>query len=136
MYYFAYGANLSHKQMLDRCPDSKPKFKATLPNYQLIFTGWSRWWRGGVASIKRVKDEKIVGGIYEISEKCLQALDNHEGYVGHPATFERLNVMVFTDDGDQIEAVTHIKREQHEETPPSKGYLEIMKQGFKDWGIV
>jgi len=136
MYYFAYGTNLSHKHMLDRCPNSKPKFKATLPNFKLIFTGWSRWWRGGVASIKRVNDEKVVGGVYEITEKCLVSLENHEGYESHPIKFERLDVMVFTEDGDQIEAVTYIKREQHEETEPAKKYLEIMRQGFKDWGFV
>ena len=42
MYYFAYGSNLSKKQMLARCPDSKAMFSATLPNYQLLFAGWSR----------------------------------------------------------------------------------------------
>lgn len=130
MYYFAYGSYLCHKQMLERCPDSKPGFKATLPNYKLIFTGWSRWWRGGVASIKRVQDEKIVGGVYEISERCLKSLDNFED------SYDRLNVVVFTEDGDSVEAVTYIKREQTEETEPSKLYLEIMRQGFKDWGIV
>jgi len=130
MHYFAYGSYLSHKQMLERCPDSKPISKATLPNYKLIFTGWSRWWRGGVASIQRVQDEKIVGGVYEISEKCLKSLDNFE------KNYERLNVVVFTDDGDPLEAVTYIKCEQTDITEPSKLYLEIMRQGYKDWRIV
>lgn len=133
MYYFAYGSNLSHKQMSERCPNSKPRFKATLPNYKLIFTGWSRRWRGGVASIKRVKGEKIVGGIYEISEKDLKLLDKHEDY---PILVDRLNVMVFTEDNEPIEAVTYIKREQLEETQPSREYLAIMQQGFKDWKMV
>jgi len=130
MYYFAYGSYLCHKQMLEHCPDSKPRFKATLPNYKLIFTGWSRWWRGGVASIQRVQDEKIVGGVYEISEKCLRSLDNYE------KSYERLNVVVFTEDGDPVEAVTYIKCEQTDITEPSKLYLDIMRQGYKDWGIV
>ena len=130
MYYFAYGAYLCHKQMLERCHDSKPVFKATLPNYKLIFTGWSRWWRGGVASIKRVQDEKIVGGVYEISEKCLKSLDNFE------KSYDRLNVVVFSEDGNPIEAVTYIKREQTDETEPSKLYLDIMRQGYQDWKII
>ncbi|TET49084.1 MAG: gamma-glutamylcyclotransferase, partial [Dehalococcoidia bacterium] len=41
MYYFAYGVNLNQKQMKDRCPDSKPLFTAVLPNYKLVFVGWS-----------------------------------------------------------------------------------------------
>jgi len=51
LYYFAYGTNLSKKQMLERCPDSQPVLTATLPNYKLVFVSWSRQWRGGVASI-------------------------------------------------------------------------------------
>jgi gamma-glutamylcyclotransferase len=46
MYYFAYGSNLSLKQMAERCPEAKPKFTAILPNYKVIFTGWSRKWHG------------------------------------------------------------------------------------------
>ena len=37
MYYFAYGTNLSKKQMRQNCPESKPSFPATLPNYKLVF---------------------------------------------------------------------------------------------------
>lgn len=131
MYYFAYGSDLSHKQMSERCPNSKPRFKAVLPNYKLIFTGWSRRWRGGVASIKRVRDEKVVGGVYEVSESDLKSLDKHEG-----SLYGRLNIMVFTEDGEPVEAVTHIKQGELEETQPSQEYLIIMSQGFKDWRIV
>ncbi|MFC2009499.1 gamma-glutamylcyclotransferase family protein [Chloroflexota bacterium] len=130
MYYFAYGSNLSFKQMSERCPKSKPRFKAILPNYRLIFTGWSRKLRGGVAGIKKVKDEKVVGGVYEVSEGCLMSLDRHEG-----SLYVRLNVVVFTEDGDPIEAITHIKEGKLEETQPSQEYLTIMRQGFKDWKI-
>jgi gamma-glutamylcyclotransferase (GGCT)/AIG2-like uncharacterized protein YtfP len=133
MYYFAYGSNLSRKQMLERCPGSKPKFKAVLPNYKLIFSGWSRKWRGGTASIMRVAREKVVGGVYEITERDLKLLDRHENY---PAQKDRLNVMVFTDDNEPVEAVTYIKREREEETQPSRDYLAIMQKGFKDWQIV
>ncbi len=86
MYYFAYGSNLSRKQMSERCPDALPKFAATLPNYRLIFTGWSRKWNGGVASIKPSKGEKVMGGVYEITERCLRKLDGYEGY---PTTYNR-----------------------------------------------
>ena len=50
MYYFAYASNLNQKQMQERCPDSKPVFTATLPNYKLVFLGWSREWHGVTAS--------------------------------------------------------------------------------------
>jgi len=131
MYYFAYGSNLSRKQMSERCPDALPKFAATLPNYKLIFTGWSRKCIGGVASIKPCKGEKVIGGIYEISERCLNSLDNCEG-----TTYDRMNIIVFTDFGDPVEAITYVKVEQSDKTQPSPKYLATIQQGYKDWGIV
>ncbi|MFC2025156.1 gamma-glutamylcyclotransferase family protein [Chloroflexota bacterium] len=130
MYYFAYGSNLNRKQMLERCPDSKPKFVATLPNYKLIFAGWSRRWRGGIATIKRFTGEKVLGGIYEVSEQCLRQLDRHEG------GYSRLKATVFDEDGEPIEVITYIKSGQLEETVPSQEYLAIIQQGYRDWGIV
>ena len=132
MFYFAYGSNLNRKQMATRCPDSKPKFTATLSNYKLIFTGWSRQWRGGVASIKRFEGKKVAGAVYEISAKDLRSLDKYEGY---PTDYDRINVTVSTEDGDPVKAITYIKREQSEEKQPSQEYLSFIRQGYKDWGI-
>ncbi|MFC2058826.1 gamma-glutamylcyclotransferase family protein [Chloroflexota bacterium] len=132
MYYFAYGSNLKRKQMTERCPDSRPLYKGILPNFKLIFSGWSRKWRGGVASIKPSRDDKVKGAVYEISERDLRRLDEYEGY---PAVYDRINVLVLTDDGDALQAVTYIKKEQSEETKPSQDYLLAMRQGYKDWVI-
>ncbi len=133
MYYFAYGSNLNRKQMLERCPDSKPVAIATLPNYKLVVVGWSRKWRGGAANIKGFKGEKVLGAIYEISDRDLRRLDKHEGC---PGNSNRLNVIVFNENGDPIEAITYIKAGQTEETQPSPEYLSVMKQGCKDWKII
>ena len=116
--------------MLERCPDSKPVFTATLPNYKLVFVGWSRQWRGGVVSIRSFRGEKVPGAIYEISEQCLQRLDKYE------AGYNRLNVTVFNEDGEPIQATTYIKAGQSEETRPSPEYLSVIQQGYRDWGIV
>ena len=129
MYYFAYASNLSKKQMRERCPDNQPKFVATLPNYKLIFTGWSREWRGGKACLKSFRGEKVRGAIYEVTEACLRQLDRHEpGY-------SRLNVTVFDEDNEPHQAITYIKSGQLEESMPSKEYGEVMRQGYRDWGI-
>lgn len=132
MYYFAYGSNLSKKQMAERCPGSKTKFSAVLPNYKLIFTGWSRQWKGGTASIKPFKGEKVKGAVYEISDSDLRKLDRFEDY---PMTYNRLNITVWTDDGDPVETVTYIKKEQSPETRPSMELLAVIRQGYRDWDI-
>jgi len=130
MYYFAYASNLNRKQMLERCPDSKPCFVATLPNYKLVFAGWSRQWRGGYAAIKPFRGEKVPGAVYEVSEIDLNRLDKHEpGY-------KRLKVIVFPEGGEPVEAITYIKSGPLEETSPSKEYLAVIQQGYRDWGIV
>ncbi len=129
MYYFAYGFNLNRKQMLERCPDSKPMFVATLRNYKLAFVGWSRQWRGGLASIKPFRGEKVLGAIYEVSEQCLRRLDNSE------SGYNRMKITVFDEDGEPIEAITYIKASQAEETQPSKQYLTVIQEGYRDWGI-
>jgi gamma-glutamylcyclotransferase len=133
MYYFAYGSNLNKKQMRERCPDSKPLFRATLPNYKLIFIGWNRQWRGGIASIKVFRGEKVIGAIYEISDADLRKLDKHEGY---PVEYNRLPVRVFNEDGDAVEATTYIKARPAEETRPSPEYLAVLQQGYRDWGVL
>ena len=130
MYYFAYASNLSKKLMQTRCPDSKPMFTAVLPNYKLVFTGWSREWRGGKASIKSFRRERVRGAVYEINEACLRQLDKHEpGY-------QRMNITVFDEDNESFEAITYIKSGQLEETMPSQEYGAVIKQGYQDWGLI
>jgi gamma-glutamylcyclotransferase len=132
VYYFAYASNLNKKQMQERVPDSKPMFIATLPNYKLVFTGWSRQWRGGTATVRLSRGDKVMGAIYKIPEKDLRRLDKYEGY---PGNRDRINVTVFDEDGNSVEAVTYIKAGQLEETQPSKDYLAIIQQGYRDWGL-
>jgi len=129
VYYFAYGSNLNKKQMMERCPDSKPVFTATLPNYKLVFAGWSRQWRGGVASIKSFRGDRVRGAIYEVSEQCLRQLDRYE------SGYNRFKVTVLGEDSEPIEAITYIKAGQLEETPPSKEYLAVIQQGLRDWRL-
>jgi hypothetical protein len=130
MYYFAYASNLNQKQMLERCPGSKPEFAATLPNYKLVFVGWARQWRGGKASIRLFRGEKVRGAIYDVSEQCLRQLDKYEDF------YDRLKVTVFNEDGEAIQAITYIKAGQSEETRPSPEYLSVIQQGYRDWRIV
>ena len=129
MYYFAYASNLNKKQMAERCPDSKPMFTAILPNYKLVFAGWSRQWRGGVASIKSFRGDRVRGAIYEVSEQCLRQLDRFE------SGYNRFKVTVLGEDSEPIEAITYIKAGQLEETPPSKEYLAVIQQGLRDWRL-
>jgi gamma-glutamylcyclotransferase (GGCT)/AIG2-like uncharacterized protein YtfP len=133
LYYFAYSLNIPKKAMKERCPDSKPISSATLPNYKLIFVGWSRMWKGGVASIRRVQGSKVRGAVYEISDIDLNRLDKYEGF---PNDYNRINVIIFDEDGTAMEAVTYTKTGRIEENQPSKEYASVIYQGYKEWGII
>ncbi len=132
MYYFAYASNLNKKQMRERAPESQPMFAATLPNYRLVFAGWSRQWRGGSATIMLSRDDKVLGAIYEVSEKDLRRLDSYEDC---PRSYNRINVTVFDEDGNAVRTVTYIRAGRLEETQPSKEYLAVIQQGYRDWEL-
>ena len=115
------------------CSGAIPRFSAVLPNYQLVFAGWSRQWRGSTATVRRSGREKTLGGVYEISEQDLSKLDRIEGV---PAESERIRVTVFRDTGESLEAWTHLSKNQSQPGKPSSGYLEKIKKAYLEWGLV
>jgi gamma-glutamylcyclotransferase len=127
--YFAYASNLSKKQMQERCPECKPRFTAVLPNYKLVFAGWSRTWHGGMANLQPFRGDKVRGAIYEITEAGMRKLEKYD--IG----YSRLNITVFDEDNQSHEAVTLIRAGHVEESLPSKEYAVVIKQGYRDWGI-
>lgn len=131
MFYFAYGANLSKKEMTGRCPNCKPKSAAVLHNYKLSFVGWARQWRGGVATVKASRGDRVPGAIYEITDADLSRLDKQEGY---PGVYDRVRVRVNIE-GGFVEAFTYMRKGQEEEAPPSAEYLALIRQGYRDWEI-
>jgi gamma-glutamylcyclotransferase len=131
MYYFAYALNLNRKEMQERCPESLAKFPATLHHYQVVFVGWSRSWRGSLATIRPIRGGKVPGAIYEVSEASLRRLDKHQG-----SDYRRLNVIVNNEDGEPIEAVTYIQSGRAELGKPSAEYLAAIQRGYKEWRLV
>ena len=132
MYYFAYASNLNRKQMAERAPDSKAKFVATLPNFKLTFTTRAGK-QGGVASIAPHRGEKVLGAVYEVSERDLKRLDSYEGV---PTVYDRRKVTVWTETNEPVEAITYIKIDQSNGQKPLPEYLAIIQQGYRDWELV
>lgn len=133
MYYFAYASNLCRGQMAERVPGAKARFAATLPNYRLVFGGYSRAWRGSTASLQASRGDKVLGGVYELTEQELSRLDKYENY---PAEYTHISVTVYPDMGAPVEAVAYIRPRQVSEDKPSAEYLARLRQGYLDWGLV
>lgn len=127
--YFAYASNLNKKQMLERCPDAKDRFSAVLPNYKLVFIGWSRKWHGAMANLQPFRGHKVRGALYEVTEAGMRRLEQHD--VG----YTRFNVTVFDEDNEPHQAVTLLKPGHEEEAMPSPEYAAVIKQGYRDWAI-
>ena len=131
--YFAYDEHLDRKRMAGCCPDARPRFSASLPNFQLVFSGWSREWRGATATIRRANREKVLGGVYEISENELAKLDREKGT---PSVNDRINIIVFNDTDEAFEAFTYISKRPGRDEKPSPQYLKVIQEGYISWGLL
>ena len=124
MLYFAFGSNLNQKQMKRRCKDSKYIGCYSLKNYKLVFRNY--FLGGGVADIQRDKNSTVLGAIYKISKKDEKKLDVYEDY---PKTYIKKYFKIL---GKKVMFYYMPKKTMH--VPPSKRYLNLIIQGYKDCG--
>jgi gamma-glutamylcyclotransferase (GGCT)/AIG2-like uncharacterized protein YtfP len=127
--YFAYGSNLSGKQMAQRCPEAEYLRKAVLKGYALCFR---RNMKGrGVASI--YKDDWIVpGALWIVSEEDLETLDRYEG---HPYIYQRKTIKVNIGGGKIVKAITYIMADKFQPGLPSMEYYERIGKGYREIGL-
>ena len=119
IYYFAYGSNLHHAQMKKRCPRCRYVKKYTLNNYQLTFRS-----KYGAADIERKVGKKVYGALYMISKYAEKKLDVYEEF---PTLYKKI---YFKSNGKKIMSYTMCKKTKL--VPPTKHYLNIIKQGYRD----
>ena len=122
--YFAYGSNLHHKQMKKRCQDSKYLGCYSLKNYKLFFRNF--YFGGGVADVEKARNSSVLGAIYKISKKDEKKLDEYEDY---PKTYIKKYFKLF---GKKV--MFYYMPKKTIQTPPSRRYLNLIIQGYKDCG--
>jgi len=93
-----------------------------LHNYNLTFRS-----KYGAADIEKKKDKKVYGALYIISKSAERKLDVYEEY---PTLYKK---MFFKHQGKKI--MTYIMSKKSKLVPPTKRYLDIIKQGYKDCKI-
>ncbi|MGG5460491.1 gamma-glutamylcyclotransferase family protein [Clostridium sp. B9] len=123
MVYFAYGSNLSLKQMKIRCPEAIPMVRVRLKNYKLVYNKY--------ADIIPCDGSEVYGAIYELSLKDLENLDEYEGY---PNLYKKIDLKVEDNKGICYEAFAYVMVEKGDEKP-DENYVEIIKIGYENWGI-
>ena len=119
IYYFAYGSNLHHLQMKRRCPNCQFIKKMILHNYNLTFRS-----KYGAADIEKKSGRKVYGALYIITKSAERRLDIYEEY---PTLYKK---MFFKYQGKKV--MTYIMPKKSKLVPPTKRYLNIIKQGYKD----
>ena len=116
MLYFAYGSNLNHEQMQERCKDSKYIKNFFLEGYKLSFCAVSSSY--GVANIVKKSGSKVPGGVWEISINDEKELDYYEGFpMNYTKVFFKLN-------GEKV--MFYIMKKQYSFKPPLRQYVDII----------
>lgn len=77
--YFAYGSNLSEREMLAKAPNARAEGLAFLPGYRLVFTKHSMMRRCDAASIERSACSMVWGLLYSIPSRDAVGLAKREG---------------------------------------------------------
>ena len=127
MLYFAYGSNLNHYQMKNRCSGAKYIKKYTLKAYKLSFSHKTKNSIYGHANIVKNKKSKVIGALWNISKKDEKELDWYEGvnynyYSKEYFTLNGKKVLVY------IQNIYYLKK-------PNSSYLHTIIEGYKDCSL-
>ena len=126
-YYFAYGSNMNHEHMKFRCPKAKFIETYKLPGYELVFRS--------VADVQQSEDSSVTGALFEITNDCERSLDVYEGY---PNLYTKKYVNRWHDDMNKFlpqKIMFYSMVDKHGVYPPSQGYFQTIKQGYKDCNL-
>lgn len=138
-YYFAYGSNLSFKQMHTRCPDAQGVVSVVAVGWRLAFfgEGTKRWGQGGVASLVKDSSAKVGGALYLLSEDDELTLDGFEG-VGKSVYFKDEGFAKHISCPQILGTDTvyaYLMSNHDTPNPPNVSYLEVVRQGYLDWNL-
>ena len=118
--YLAYGSNLNHQQMAERCPNASYLGNTMLKDWRLIFKS--------VATIEKDLGKHVPVGVFQITDECEKALDIYEDY---PQLYDKKELDVILD-GTQVTAMTYIMVEKYGIAPPSRKYFNVISEGYKN----
>jgi len=132
--YFAYGSNLSLKQIVKRCQTSKPYTNAKLLDHALVFHMFSETVDGGAAGLETCEESIVEGVVYEMSDDDLLLMDGFESVdVG---CYTRKKITVICPDGTELECWTYFSNGQiGADYPPSSQYLGRILTGAKEHAL-
>lgn len=136
--YFAYGSNMSRRQMRERCPDHVCLGKAVLRDHALCFPRHSHIRNCGVAGLEDKPGAEVWGVVYRLQDRDLAALDRREGYDPevpfHMNRYNRMAVRVLMA-GRPVGCHAYIARHEPGSHAPSEAYLATIIEGAEENGL-
>lgn len=132
-WYFAYGSNLHHAQLIERCgqlsASDEPPRLVRLPNYRLAFN-----MDGGDGEVYAniiTPGNGVLGVIYRCNAAALAKLDVYE------TGYDRLDVTVVDEQGSKLPAIAYIAQPTNVtvERRPHAEYLQIILTGARAHGL-
>lgn len=123
MLYFGYGLNTNPEEMARRCPDARSLGHARLVNHSFRFSQH--------ADVEPCDNSYVHGVLWEITEQCLQALDQLEGY---PYYYNRVvsSVVLGT---RTFHALVYRMQPGNPDSAPTRGYYNLICQGYRAYGV-
>jgi len=131
--YFAYGSNLSTKQIRRRLGDVLQGPVAHLRDHRLAFAGYAGTWGGAPATIRPEEGNSVPGVLYRLTPDQVKTLDRYEG--ANSGCYAQTAIIVHDDQGREHKAITYVRDDGETESPPSSSYVAIIKRGCRDHGI-
>ncbi len=116
MKYFAYGSNMNHDHMQQRCPGIVSIGQLRLEGFRLVFNYH--------ADIIPTEGCSVHGGLWQITEAHEETLDRYEGYPDYYGKHYQEDFMFYR----MVQGHT-------DSEPPAKWYLEMVVQGYCEFEL-
>ncbi|WP_439595681.1 gamma-glutamylcyclotransferase family protein [Falsiroseomonas sp.] len=118
--YAAYGSNLDHSRMQDRCAGAEPAGALLLPGWRLVLRRF--------ADIEPDAGAALPIGLWRISRAHLRSLDKFEGTA--LGIYERLEVTLPNGPKAWIYAGRRLRA-----GPPEGWYVQHLRLGYREFGL-
>jgi gamma-glutamylcyclotransferase (GGCT)/AIG2-like uncharacterized protein YtfP len=119
MLYFAYGMNTNPVEMAQRCPAAKSLGHARLINHSFRFAQH--------ADVEPQSGSFVEGVLWEITEDCLRALDQLEGYPGY---YNRV-VSSVVHESRTYHALVYRMQPGRRDYGPTRDYYRLVTEGYQ-----
>jgi len=127
---FAYGSNMSVRQMAERCPGGRIIGVGVLRDHGLAFNRYSFGWSGGVADVVPSPGAEVWGVVWDIPDGEMAALDAYEDV---PEGYRRVEREIALRDGRSRIAWVYTVVRKSDFTPPRRDYIEIIRAAAREF---